>query len=49
MVWINNMVIEENKSWACLEAIMDDYPDVTTMEFDLNFTPHRQQKQRPKR
>ena len=29
------MVIEENKSWACLEAIMGDYPDVTTMEFEI--------------
>ena len=33
--WINNMVIEENKSWACFEAIMGDYPDVTTMEFEI--------------
>ncbi|CAK8995006.1 unnamed protein product, partial [Durusdinium trenchii] len=36
--WLNNMVVEEDQSWECFETILDDNPDVMTMEFELNFT-----------
>ena len=42
--WLDNMVVEEDQSWECFETILDDNPDVMTMEFELNFTSNRQQK-----
>ena len=36
--------MEEDRSWECFETILDDNPDVMTMEFELNFTSNRQQK-----